>query len=153
MADGLVPFAEGPEQELFCFDRKAETRGEDEGELPVYVWRNGEARLAAPTFAHWLDESHAWGGYKYLVGSVLYGGAGLIAASRVYNNKHWTSDVVTGALVGTFSGLKTVEYNYRHPNNRVERWLVKLEIIPGQGHIPTWVGFSLSPTFEPAIPH
>jgi len=111
------------------------------------------ASASSDEFAHWLDESHAWGGYKYLVGSVLYGGAGLIAASRVYNNKHWTSDVVTGALVGTFSGLKTVEYNYRHPNNRVERWLVKLQVIPGQGDIPTWIGFSVSPGFAPAIPH
>jgi hypothetical protein len=55
----LVPFAEGPEHELYCFDRKAEVRrgrGGEEGELPVYVWRRGQTRQAAPTFAHWLDE-------------------------------------------------------------------------------------------------
>ncbi len=48
----LVPFCEGREQELICFDRKAE--GES-GELPIYAWKNGEARLVAKTFAVWLD--------------------------------------------------------------------------------------------------
>lgn len=49
----LVPFAEGREHELFCFDRKAE--GEN-GELPVFVWKSGEAHLVAPTFGAWLDD-------------------------------------------------------------------------------------------------
>lgn len=49
----LVPFATGRDQEIFCFDRKSEG---EEGELPVYVWKGGEARLVAPTFAHWLDD-------------------------------------------------------------------------------------------------
>jgi len=49
----LVPFAEGREHELFCFDRKAE--GES-GELPVYQWKTGAAHLVAPSFAAWLDE-------------------------------------------------------------------------------------------------
>ncbi len=49
----LVPFAETRDHELFCFDRKAEG---EKGELPVYVWRAGEARAAAPTFGAWLDD-------------------------------------------------------------------------------------------------
>jgi hypothetical protein len=48
----LVPFAEGREHELFCFDRKAE--GEN-GELPVYAWKSGTAHLVAPSFGAWLD--------------------------------------------------------------------------------------------------
>ncbi len=49
----LVPFAEGAERELFCFDRKSEGEA---GELVVYAWKNGEARQVAPSFALWLDE-------------------------------------------------------------------------------------------------
>ena len=48
----LVPFCEGREHELFCFDRKSEG---DAGELPVFSWRNGQARLVAQSFAVWLD--------------------------------------------------------------------------------------------------
>ena len=49
----LVPFAEGAERELFCFDRKGEGEG---GELAVFSWKNGEARQVASSFALWLDE-------------------------------------------------------------------------------------------------
>ncbi len=49
----LVPFAEGREGEVYCFDRRAEG---DRGELPIFSWKNGEARAAAQSFAHWLDE-------------------------------------------------------------------------------------------------
>ncbi len=48
----LIPFCEGKEHELYCFDRRAEAEG---GELPVYTWHGGEAQLAAKTFALWLD--------------------------------------------------------------------------------------------------
>ncbi len=103
------------------------------------------ASAATDEYAHWADEWHSPGYTKFLVGAVLYGGATLVGISRMYNNAHWASDVATGALVGTFAGLKTVEYNYRHPGNRVERWLVKLQVVPGQGRAPTWIGFSISP--------
>lgn len=111
------------------------------------------ASASTAEFSHWVNEWHAWGGYKYLVGTAMYGGAALIGASRMYNNAHWTSDVVTGAMVGTFSGIKTVEYNYRHPDNKVERWLVKLQVVPGQGNTPTWIGFSVAPSFDAPYPH
>lgn len=48
----LVPFCEAREHELFCFDRKAEGEA---GELPVFSWKSGQARLAAQSFAVWLD--------------------------------------------------------------------------------------------------
>ena len=111
------------------------------------------ASASTAEFAHWVNEWHAWNGYKYVVGTAMYGGASLIGASRMYNNAHWTSDVVTGAMVGTFAGLKTVEYNYRHPDNKVERWLVKMTIVPGQGRVPTWIGFSLAPNLESVPRH
>ena len=48
----LIPFCEGKDHELFCFDRKAEVEG---GELPVHSWRAGKGQQVAKSFAAWLD--------------------------------------------------------------------------------------------------
>jgi membrane-associated phospholipid phosphatase len=64
---------------------------------------------------------------------VLYGGALLVGVSRMYHNRHWASDVVVGAAVGTFSGLKVVRYHYRNPDNPVDRWLLPSAVLPGDG--------------------
>ncbi|HET8655623.1 MAG TPA: phosphatase PAP2 family protein [Longimicrobiaceae bacterium] len=61
---------------------------------------------------------------------VLYGGAGLVGLSRMYNNYHWTSDVVVGAAIGTFSGWKIVRYNHTHPNNRLDRLFLGTRVAP-----------------------
>ena len=58
------------------------------------------------------------------VAPVMYGGATLIALSRMYDNFHWASDVTVGAAIGTFTGLKVVKYHHSHPNNRIDRWLL-----------------------------
>jgi len=55
------------------------------------------------------------------VAPVLYGGATLVGLSRMYHNKHWASDVVLGAGIGTFSGLKVVRYSHAHPHNKIDR--------------------------------
>lgn len=55
------------------------------------------------------------------VAPVMYGGATMVGLSRMYHNKHWASDVVLGAGIGTFSGLKVVRYSHAHPNNKIDR--------------------------------
>jgi membrane-associated phospholipid phosphatase len=57
------------------------------------------ARVArrAPARARWL-------------GPLLYGAATLTGFSRVYDDKHWASDVVLGAGIGTVSGLLLVRH-------------------------------------------
>jgi membrane-associated phospholipid phosphatase len=42
------------------------------------------------------------------VTALAYGGAAAVAWSRVYEDKHWTSDVTAGALIGIVAGRGTV---------------------------------------------
>jgi membrane-associated phospholipid phosphatase len=71
-----------------------------------------------------------WPKTRWIIGPAMYGGAALIGASRMYNNKHWASDVVMGAAIGTFAGLKVVRYHHSHPDNRIDRWLLGANITP-----------------------
>jgi membrane-associated phospholipid phosphatase len=77
-----------------------------------------------------------WPDSRWYVGPAMYGGASLVGLSRMYNNKHWASDVLVGAAVGTFSGLKVVRYHHTHPGNRVDKWLLAGAIVPAEsgGH-------------------
>jgi len=47
-----------------------------------------------------------WPRSTRIVGPLMYGGATMVGLSRMYHNKHWASDVVLGAAIGTFSGRK-----------------------------------------------
>lgn len=66
-----------------------------------------------------------WPHATWYIGTVFYGGAGLIGLSRIYNNQHWASDVMSGAAIGTIVGLKVVKYTHSHPGNHVDRALIK----------------------------
>ena len=76
------------------------------------------------------------------VATVMYGGATLVGLSRMYHNKHWASDVALGAAVGTFSGLKVVRYSHAHPDNKLDRVILKTVIAP-DGHGGGYLAFSL----------
>ena len=81
----------------------------------------GFAAAAAVT----SETSNWWPNSVWFIAPVMYGGATLIAASRMYNNKHWASDVVMGAAIGTFAGTKVVRYHHSHPGNRIDKWLLR----------------------------
>ena len=51
----------------------------------------------------------------------------------MYHNLHWASDVVLGAGIGTFSGLKVVRYSHQHPDNFIDRVILSTSIAP-DGH-------------------
>jgi membrane-associated phospholipid phosphatase len=70
------------------------------------------------------ETSEWWPRTRWIFGPVLYGGATLVGLSRIYDDKHWASDVIMGAAVGTFAGLKTVRFNHTHEGNRIDRWLL-----------------------------
>lgn len=67
----------------------------------------------------------------WIGGPLLYGGAGLVGLARMFDDKHWASDVVLGAGIGTLAGLETVAFSRTHPHNRVERMLGRVAIVPG----------------------
>ena len=66
-----------------------------------------------------------WPHSAWYIGSVFYGGAALVGASRIYNNMHWASDVMGGAAIGTIVGLKVVKYTHSHPGNHIDSKLIK----------------------------
>ena len=76
------------------------------------------------------ETSRWWPETRWIIGPILYTGAALTGVSRMYNNRHWASDVLTGAGIGTFAGLKVVRYHHTHPGNRLDKWLLSGSLIP-----------------------
>jgi len=93
--------------------------------------------VTAETSAYWPAATY------FLIGPVLYGGAAAVGLSRMYNNRHWASDVIMGAAIGTFAGMKVVRYHRIHPDNKVDEWLLNATWTPADGHI----AFSVLPAF------
>lgn len=77
---------------------------------------------------------------KWTVGPVLYTGAALTGVSRMFDNRHWATDVIVGAGIGTFAGLKVVRYHAAHPHNKVDRFFLSASIVPEgvAGHALKW---------------
>jgi hypothetical protein len=48
----------------------------------------------------------------------------------MYHNNHWASDVVLGAAIGTFSGLKVVRYSHAHPDNKLDKFMLGATVFP-----------------------
>jgi membrane-associated phospholipid phosphatase len=90
------------------------------------------------------ETSRWWPSSRWYVAPAMYGGATLVGISRMYNNRHWASDVLVGAGIGTFAGLKVVRYHGTHPGNRVDKWLLAGSLVPTAdgGHA---LHFSLMP--------
>jgi membrane-associated phospholipid phosphatase len=71
-----------------------------------------------------------WPQAVWYVAPVMYGGATVVGLSRMYHNAHWASDVVLGAAIGTFSGLKVVRYSHAHPDNKLDKWIMSATFVP-----------------------
>jgi membrane-associated phospholipid phosphatase len=70
------------------------------------------------------EAGYAWKSGKTLVAPVLYGAAGIVGLSRMYNNAHWASDVAVGAAIGSFVGWKVTRYAHDHPTNTVDNFFL-----------------------------
>ena len=75
------------------------------------------AALTAETARH--SRRAAW-----IVGPLGYSLAALPGISRMYGDKHWASDVLMGAALGTVSGWATVRYHHHRPGNRLDRFFL-----------------------------
>ena len=83
---------------------------------------SGHATTAFAAAAAVTDETTLWWPRStWVIGPVMYGGATLVAVSRMYHNRHWASDVAVGALIGTFSGKKVVLASHASPHNVIDR--------------------------------
>lgn len=86
---------------------------------------SGHATVSFAVAAALLSESEAMSRRaRWIAGSVLFGGAAIVGLSRIYADRHWASDVVMGAAIGTVAGLKTVRFNHTRTGNRIDRWLL-----------------------------
>ena len=80
-----------------------------------------------------------WPGHSRWVTPVAYTSATLVAASRVYKNEHWASDVVAASGLGTFSGIFVDRFNRRYPDNIFERVFLPESVVPlHHGFVAAW---------------
>lgn len=94
--------------------------------------------FAAATSAS-REVARSWPGAARYVTPFSYATATLVGFSRMYKNKHWASDVVAAAGLGSYSAVLFDRYNEGHPNNVFERIFLPASIVPEHGGMAlTW---------------
>ena len=84
----------------------------------------------------------------WIVAPVAYGIAAGPGYARMYLGQHWASDIFMGAFLGTFYGLRVVDYAHAHPDNRVDRFFLGarksngLTVVPGRGFLDVSYGWT-----------
>ena len=90
--------------------------------------------FAAATAAS-REVGRSWPGAARYVTPVSYAAATLVGFSRMYKNKHWASDVVAAAGLGTYSAVLFDRYNEGHPGNAFERIFLPRSIVQEHGGV------------------
>ncbi len=95
---------------------------------------SGDVTLAfAAATAASREVAQSWPDASRYITPASYGAAALVGVARMYKNKHWASDVVAGAGVGTLSGVLFERYNRAYPNNVFNRVFLPASIVPMRG--------------------
>ena len=63
--------------------------------------------------------------HRGAIAPVLYAAATMPALARMYLDEHWASDIAMGIFLGVFAGQKAVNYSHDHPDNYVDRKLLR----------------------------
>ncbi|MDQ6635160.1 MAG: phosphatase PAP2 family protein [Gemmatimonadota bacterium] len=103
---------------------------------------SGHATAAFSAAAAVVAETHEWWPHStWYIAPVMYGGAAAVGLSRMYDDQHWASDVLMGAAIGTFAGVKTVRFNHTRAGNRIDQILLGARVVPtGNGAALSWSG-------------
>jgi membrane-associated phospholipid phosphatase len=131
------PYAVGSDAHDFGFGRGSQSD-------TTKSFPSGHATAAFSAAAAVVAETNAWWPKStWYVAPLMFGGATAVGLSRMYDNQHWASDVVVGAAIGTFAGLKVVRFNHTHSGNRLDKMLLGTRLVPtGNGTALAWsVGF------------
>lgn len=102
---------------------------------------------AAFAFASALSAEgrHRWPATNRVTEPIAYTAATLVAASRVYHDRHWASDVLTGAGVGFVTGRALVRYQHARPNNSADgRLLPPRTSLRVAGPVPASLRWSIA---------
>ena len=75
----------------------------------------------------WWDEG------EWIVGTVTYSAATLTGLSRMYHDRHWATDALAGAAIGTLAGRTLVRFHAGHPNNSLDGWMLAANVVPAAG--------------------
>jgi len=92
---------------------------------------SGHSTSAFAAAAAVTNETTRWWPHStWVIGPLMYTGAAAVGLSRMYHNRHWASDVVMGAAIGTFTGRKVVQYAHGHPGNLFDRVMLRVSVVP-----------------------
>jgi len=134
------PYVNGDDADAFALGRGFRNGGDTS-----FPSGHATAAFAAATVVA-TEGQRWWPHAARFVTPAAYGTATLVALARLYSDKHWASDVVMGAGIGTLSGLAVVHFNEAHPNNPINRWLL------GASVVPMYRGAMLMWTFRTRLP-
>jgi membrane-associated phospholipid phosphatase len=67
------------------------------------------------------ESSHRWPRAHRLIAPLAYAAATGVGLARMYQDKHWASDVALGAAIGTLTGRMVVRHAHGRPRNIVDR--------------------------------
>jgi membrane-associated phospholipid phosphatase len=70
------------------------------------------------------EGAYRWPRVNRVTGPVGFTAATLVAAARVYRDRHWASDVALGAGIGAVTGAALIRYQHSHPDNTLDRRLL-----------------------------